>query len=556
MRTRFVSFMLALIVSVSLLTGSASAANVSSKSSVVDGGMSHSVALSKDGEVYVWGDNSSGQLGLGAEVTHEDFPTKLTSLSSIVAVAAGYNFTMALRFNGRVLVWGNGLYQTPTEITGLENITAISAGQMNCLALASDGRVYQWTPGTAPKLVNGIKNVVAISAGGSHCLALTRTGEVWSWGFNESGQLGDGTTNERTTPKKIDALLDIVSIAAGTNHSLAADFNGNVYAWGDNTYGQMGSQPSSAPVKQPVRVKGLQKIVQVAAGNGSSLALDSGGRVYSWGYGEYGQNGNSNTDIAKAIPSQISRTDTAVYIACGVYHDLLITQNGTLYAWGRNNYGQLGTKQNSNAKTATKIRSGFNSDLTYNTCVLDGISKWAQDEIFALYPRNMVPPSLLGNYQETVTRAQLAHLLVTVYEIQKGTTVNANGNTKFKDISGHPMQDSIVKAYSLGIINGTSDTTFSPEGKVTRQEAVTMICRFVGKLNNVKIPTSTTGLSYYSDANQVAEWAAPYVAYAYDKNIMKGSSGQFFPKDPFTVEQSLLTVSRILPEDTGSQRRS
>lgn len=551
MKKKFLCLLLVVAMMSCLLTP-AMAYNLTAAANTLDGGMSHSVALGKDGEVYVWGDNASGQLGLGRSTSHRDTPTKVLGLSGVTSVAAGYNFTLALRYNGTVMAWGNGLYHTPTEVAGLENVVAISAGQINCLALTVKGAVYQWTFGGQPAQVPGLDNVVAISAGGTHCMALTRSGEVWTWGYNEKGQLGDGTTVDRTQPAKVKGLLDIVGIAAGTNHSLAVDFHGEVYAWGDNSYAQLGAEKSGSK-PTPEKITSLRKVVQVAAGNGSSMARTADGQIYTWGYGEYGQIGNGKSEIAKATPVQPGRTGAAVYIACGTNHDLSITKNGDVYSWGRNNAGQLGTGKNGNSASPSRIEASVATETLYDTCVLNGASNWALEEIETLYPSGLIPPSLLGNYQETVTRGQLAHLLVCVYE-QCRSTVNVRDEKTFRDIDDHPMKDSILKAYELGIINGTSKNTFSPDGKVTRQEAVTMICRFEGKMGNKTISTTAKNLSYYNDAAQIAEWAAPYVDYAYNQNIMQGAGGRFSPANPFTVEQSLLTIARLVKENNWRAR--
>lgn len=554
MKKKWIALALVAALAASFTVLPASATNVDVSASVIDGGLSHSIALSRDGEVYVWGDNSNGQLGLGAAVTRQETPEKIPGLSSITAVAAGYNFSMALRFNGTVAIWGNGIYQAPTDVAGLQNVVAISAGQLNCLALTTGGRVFQWTPGQFPQQVYALQNVAAISAGATHCMALTRNGEVWTWGYNDKGQLGDGTVNEQNLPKKVAGLYDIVGIAAGVNHSLAVDFNGNVYAWGDNTYSQLGKQKVDGTENlRPMQISALKGIVQVAAGNGSSMARTADGRVYSWGYGEYGQLGNGSSDISKAEPTQMSRITGVTDIACGVFHNLAVGKNGSVNTWGRNNYGQLGTKKNDNSNTPVSVMNNVAVGTEYINCVLDGISPWAEAEIRELYPSNVTPPSLLNNYQGGITRGELAHLLVTVYEKVK-TRVSVRDEDKFNDIANHPMKESILKAYSLGIINGTSEVTFSPWNSVTRQEAVTMICRFVGKMKGTNIPTTAKNISYYDDAAQVAEWAAPYVDYAYNHNIMKGSAGRFSPTGAFTVEQSLLTVARLMKENNWQAR--
>ncbi len=545
MKKRMISIALAgiLIVTFSL---PAMASNVDTRATAVSGGMSHSIALDQDGNVYTWGKNDQGQLGLGKGVTQKDTPTKVSGLTSVTAVAAGYNFSLALRFNGTVSAWGNGVNDTPTEVSGISGVIAIAAGQIDCLALTAEGTVYQWSLGTSPAQVNGLQGIVAIAAGGNHNLALTRTGEVWSWGDNFYGQLGDGTTNSTQAPHKISGLQDIVDIAAGVSHSLAVDFSGNVYAWGCNDNYQLGTEDIKGNGLRPVQVPTVKKAAQVAAGNGSSMALTSDGKVYTWGYGEYGQLGSSRSEITRAAPTQVSRigSGTPDSIACGSYHNMCVTSSGSLYAWGRNRDGQLGTGKTENSNTPAQITTRIMTETTYDSCVLDGASSWAQSEIAEFYPKGILPPTMMGNYQSAVTRAELAHLLVTVYETTR-STASAPSKSPFNDISDHPMKDSILKAYSLGIISGTSKTTFSPQGQVTRQEAVTMLCRFVGVMKHTSISTSVKNLTYYNDASSIAEWAAPYVDYAYKNDIMKGSGGNFSPLALFTKEQSLLTVARL-----------
>lgn len=542
-----IAYFLVIGILTMVLSVPALATNVDTRTTAASGGMSHSIALDKDGNVYTWGKNDQGQLGLGSGVEQEDTPTKVPGLTSVTAVAAGYNFSLALRRNGKVSVWGNGISNTPTEVDSIWDVVAIAAGQMDCLALTGDGTVYQWSMGSSPAQVSGISGVVAIAAGGNHNLALTRTGDVWSWGDNFYGQLGNDTTNSSHTPQKISGLRDIVDIAAGVSHSLAVDFAGNVYAWGGNDNYQLGTEKTGRTNLHPTLVPTVKKAVQVAAGNGSSAALTAEGRVYTWGYGEYGQLGCGNAEIANATPTQTSRMGSGSVdsIACGAYHTLCVNHNGDLYAWGRNRDGQLGTGKTENSATPTRVASQIMTETAYDSCVFDGISNWAQGEVEEFYPRGILPPTMMGEYQSAVTRAELAHLLVTVYETTR-TTASMPRKNPFSDISNHPLKDSILKASDLGIINGTSQTTFSPEGQVTRQEAVTMLCRFVGVMKRTSISKTVKKITYYDDAASIAEWAAPYVEYAYKNDIMKGSGAKFSPLGMFTKEQSLLTVARLV----------
>lgn len=120
-----------------------------------------------------------------------------------------------------------------------------------------------------------------------------------------------------------------------------------------------------------------------------------------------------------------------------------------------------------------------------------------------------------------------------------------NGQAKFTDIKGHVMEQSILKAYQLGLISGYSDTMFAPNEKMTRQGVVVILCKLVSKLANVNIPTTSPSLAYYSDAAHISPWAAPYVDFAHSQNIMMGSNGKFNPGGAVTREQALVIIARL-----------
>ena len=237
----------------------------------VAGGLGHSLALDSDGNVWTWGANYSGQLGDGS-TDRSGIPVKVSDLSgnTIIAIAAGYDHSLALDTNGNVWTWGyNNTGQLgnnsttgsnlPVQVTYLsgKTITAIAAGSHHSLALASDGTVWAWggnfkgqlgigntINSSIPVQVSALSGntITAIAAGAGHNLALNNYGQVWAWGYNYNGQIGDGTANDRYSPVQISALSGktISAIAAGSSHSLAMNITGQVWAWGNNSQGQVG----------------------------------------------------------------------------------------------------------------------------------------------------------------------------------------------------------------------------------------------------------------------------------------------------------------------------
>ena len=225
----------------------------------VSAGNSHSLALTSTGAVYVWGFNGSGQVGDGT--TAQRLSPVLVGLPAGVtatAVSAGGSHSLALTSTGAVYVWGfNG------------------SGQVG------DGTTAQRISPVLVGLPVGV-TATAVSAGSNHSLALTSTGAVYAWGFNGNGRLGDGTTTQRDSPVPVGlpAGVTATAVSAGLSHSLAPTSTGAVYAWGFNGNGQLGDG-TTAQRTDPVLV-GLPVGVTataVSAGGSHSLALTSTGAV-------------------------------------------------------------------------------------------------------------------------------------------------------------------------------------------------------------------------------------------------------------------------------------
>lgn len=205
-----------------------------------------------------WGDNNAGQLGDGSTAErHVPGPVSLPDNAALTQLDAGVSHTLALTLEGRVLAWGDN-----------------GAGQLG------DGST---DPSTAPvevALPEGV-TVTQVAAGSDHGLALTSDGRVLAWGSNAVGQLGDGTTTDRTTPVEVQLPEDVTvtRLSAGEGHSLALTDDGRVLAWGGNVDGQLGdgtTTNSNVPVEVDTDLPAGQRVVRLAAGWWYSLALTTG----------------------------------------------------------------------------------------------------------------------------------------------------------------------------------------------------------------------------------------------------------------------------------------
>jgi alpha-tubulin suppressor-like RCC1 family protein len=329
----------------------------------VSAGGNHGLALLENGTVMAWGDNERGQLGNGT-TTSSDVPVAVSGLSGVTAISAGFSQSLALLSDGTVMAWGedpgNGTTKSdvPVSVSGLSGVVAIAAGgganpNFN-LALLSDGTVMAWgndakgqlgngkmefTPTLEPVPVSGLSGVSAISAGEEHGLALLNDGTVMAWGSNEEGQLGDGSTTSSDVPVAVSGLSGVSAISAGGYHSLALLSGGTVAAWGDNSHGELGDGTSTGPEAcglvnhcstTPVAVGGLSGVVALDGGVEHSLALLANGTVKAWGRNDFGQLGDGTstgpeacgTTACATTPVEVSKLSGAAGVSAGLRFSL------------------------------------------------------------------------------------------------------------------------------------------------------------------------------------------------------------------------------------------
>lgn len=186
--------------------------------------------------------------------------------------------------------------------------------------------------------VNGLTGVIAIKGGSFHTIALRSDGTVWTWGYNGYGQLGDSTYNSSTIPVQVMALSGITAVAAGDGFCLALKSDSTVWAWGDNSYGQLGDGTNTTRLF-PVQITSLFGITDVKAGQLYALALKSNGTVWSTGYNYDGELGNGST-TDRNFYAQITALSGITDIAAGGYHAIARKNNSTVWAWGYNNEGE------------------------------------------------------------------------------------------------------------------------------------------------------------------------------------------------------------------------
>jgi uncharacterized repeat protein (TIGR02543 family) len=380
----------------------------------LSGGVVHSFGMTTSGELYAWGSNELGQLGDGT-TANKSIPTLISfeglqSGETIRDVFAGQYHTFVVTSNGRVYAWGFNNYgqlgdgtlvdnSTPTLISFPvgETIRNVVADQDHSLAVTTTGRVYSWgrnnfgqlgdntlADNSTPTLISfpGGETIRNVAAGIGHSLAVTTTGQVYAWGSNLYGQLGDGTTANKSTPTLIsfnglnnlndgETMRDVV---AGGEYSHAVTTNGRVYSWGSNNRGQLGDGTSGTSQNQNIANKSTPTLISFDGPNGlndgetiknvdigalHSVAVTTTGRAFGWGANSFNQLGDGTT-VNKSSPTLISFTgleggETIRNVYLGNGHSLVVTTNNRLYAWGLNNSGQLGDGTSTNKQIPTLI---------------------------------------------------------------------------------------------------------------------------------------------------------------------------------------------------------
>jgi alpha-tubulin suppressor-like RCC1 family protein len=344
-------------------SGTSSMIDIPEKVSQVAAGFDHSLALTENGTVYAWGDNTYGQVGINSAKGIVSGPQKLEGLPAISAISAGFRHSLALDNDGNIWVWGN-------NIAGQLG-TGDRADHRFSLATLADEKVYGWgakcandtkrtfaelmkligesatgisyyvdanadpsssdtqelcefqgfvavsslTPIEIPELAGSIQ----IVAGFGHVLALQADGTVKSKGCNAYGQLGYPTA-DIVPAETIPGLTGIVALATSTRHSMALDSDGKVWAWGADNSGQLGKNLRNLEgVFEPEAVAGLPAITSIAAGHDFSLALDEEGRIWAWGVNKNSQTPGLEITDYNSIPKITSISNESHIVAGGAF---------------------------------------------------------------------------------------------------------------------------------------------------------------------------------------------------------------------------------------------
>jgi alpha-tubulin suppressor-like RCC1 family protein len=282
-------------------------------------GRDHSLALKSDGTLWAWGKNSHGQLGDGTKVD-KNIPVRVGKDTTWFAIEAGDLHSVGLKSDNTLWAWGSNSHGQLGDGTTIDKTAPVQIGK--------DG---VWA---------------RVSAGSSHTVALQKDMTLWAWGNNSHGQLGDGTRAAKTAPVRIGTDSRWFAVSAGDYHTVALNLcdgcwaTYTLWAWGFNEYGQLGDG-TTVDKTSPVQIGMDTMWAKVSAGSHHVVALKKDGTLWAWGINSRGQLGDGSMENKNA-PFRIGTDTKWVSISAGAVHSLALKLDDTSWSWGGNSHGQLG----------------------------------------------------------------------------------------------------------------------------------------------------------------------------------------------------------------------
>ena len=370
---------------------------------IVGQGYGNTITLKEDGTVWSTGKNDYGQLGVG-DTTNRNTSVQVkidenTYLENVIKIDVTDNTTIALTKTGEVYAWGKNEFgelglgdrtyrSYATRVKGingngyLENIIDVANGDENSYAIDKNGNVYGWGDGnyhqiddtttsrTTPTQMSDCTNAISVSAGECFVEIMQSNSNVVARGYNTYGQLGYGDTAE----KPIGAYIvgnDINKVSAGNDSTLIIREDGTVWAAGRNRYGELGlgDTTNRASFTKLTLEDGTElKAKYGELNSGVITILGKDGKVYATGYNGYGQLSNGTTTNSLKLKPMLNSDGTevtdAILIKIGEMYELdrntgIVRKDGTVWVSGDNTYGQIGNSGNTSATYLSKMGDGF-----------------------------------------------------------------------------------------------------------------------------------------------------------------------------------------------------
>ncbi len=330
--------------------------------------------------LYAWGDNSQGEMGVGNTTNYYSSPKQVGSLTNWSAISGGNLSSLAVKKDGTLWTWGRnnygqlGLgnttnYSSPVQVGVLTNWLKISGTTGgSAAAIKTDGTLWTWgrnfagqlglgntTNYSSPKQVGALTNWNFIQ-GYYHFLAVKTDGTLWSWGAGNAGCLGLGNSTYYSSPKQVGGSTNWSTTSCGTYSSIAVKTDGTLWGWGRNDVGQLGLSFTSYGVSSPTQIGALTNWAQAVISQFATLAVKTDGTIWAWGNNAQGQLGLGDTSNRNS-PNQIGTLTNWLTVSTNGSTSFAIKTNTTLWAWGTGSSGQLGNNATNSYSSPIQIGS-------------------------------------------------------------------------------------------------------------------------------------------------------------------------------------------------------
>ncbi len=337
--------------------------------------------------LWLWGNNDFGRLGTN-DVTHRSSPVQTVSGGIVwrqIATMGRSSHTAAIKTDGTLWTWGNNANgrlgtnnithrSSPVQtVSGGNNWRQVSTGEAYTTAIKTDGTLWLWGLNSSGQL--GTNNITSrsspvqtvssgtnwqqVSAGVIHTAAIKTDGTLWMWGANSLGRLGTNDITHRSSPvQTVSSGTDWRQVSAGGYHTAAIKTDGTLWIWGFNTSGQLGTNDithRSSPVQT---VSGGTDWRQVSAGVSHTTAIKTDGTLWIWGVNTSGQLGINDITHRSSPVQTVSGGNNWRQVSAGSAHIGAIKTDGTLWMWGSNTNGQLGTNDTTNRSSPVQTVMG------------------------------------------------------------------------------------------------------------------------------------------------------------------------------------------------------
>ena len=318
--------------------------------------------------LWAWGGAANGQLGL-ITVVNRSSPVQVGAIPTWVSISAGTNHSLSVETDGSIWSWGLGTdgilglnsvvsRSSPVQVGLLTDWRSIAGGAAHSLATKTNGTLWSWginnyagplglndiVNRSSPTQVGLLTTWKSVASGDAHSLAIKTDGTLWTWGRSNNGQTGLNATANRSSPTQVGSLSNWKQAAGGVLFSRAVKTDGTLWAWGEAGRGLLGLNNAVVGVSSPVQVGSLTNWKSVSTGGVAGLfshAVKTDGTLWAWGYNNIGQLG-LNDIVHRSSPVQVGALTNWDKVSGGANHAAAIKTDGTLWAWGLNSSGQLG----------------------------------------------------------------------------------------------------------------------------------------------------------------------------------------------------------------------